>query len=102
MGIKMKGEDRRVWCFVGDMCAEGGAFYEAKKYAHNFDLPLCFVVESNEFSTDTPTREVWGIRESPPPLGQVRVIEEWPLGGILFYRYERIYPHVGCGIYVRF
>lgn len=58
--IKRKGEKRRVWCFVGDMAALGGAYYEAHAYAMGHDLPIYFVVENNGLSTNTPTWEVWG------------------------------------------
>ena len=32
--IKLKGEDKKVWCFIGDMTFETGIFYEVHKY-HN-------------------------------------------------------------------
>lgn len=50
----------RVHCFVGDMAAETGTFYEAQKYAENHDLPITFIVEDNHLSVCTPTRETWG------------------------------------------
>jgi len=31
------------------------------KYANNFDLPIQFIVEDNDFSVNTPTRKVWDI-----------------------------------------
>src|SRR5258708_15413485 len=51
---------QRVWCFVGDMAASGGAFFEADQYAHGHDLPVTFVVEDNGLSTNTPTARTWG------------------------------------------
>ena len=42
------------------MAAEGGVFYEAYKYSLNFKLPLNFVIEDNNLSTNTPTSKVWG------------------------------------------
>ena len=60
MSIKMKGEENKVWCFVGDMTFETGLFYETYKYARNFELPLEFVVEDNNLSTNTPVDETWG------------------------------------------
>ena len=53
--LKEKGSDRKVWCFVGDMGFETGEFHLCHKYAKNFDLPLQFVVEDNNLSTNTPT-----------------------------------------------
>ena len=38
------------------MTFETGIFYEVHKYARNFDLPIYFVVEDNEVSTQTPTK----------------------------------------------
>ena len=35
-------------------------FHEAYKYDQNFKLPLKFVVEDNDMSTNTKTSKVWG------------------------------------------
>ena len=88
MAIKQKGEPRHVWVFVGDMAAETGAFHECTKYAARNSLPVTFVVEDNELSTEVPTQEVWGLEEGEP-----RVIR---------YRYERGFPHAGVGTWVTF
>ena len=37
------------------MTFETGTFHECYKYAQNFELPLKFVVEDNNMSTNTPT-----------------------------------------------
>ncbi len=58
--IQMKGETNKVWCFIGDMTFESGIFHESYKYAKNFDLPIQFVVEDNNLSTNTPVDETWG------------------------------------------
>ena len=87
--IKMKGEKNKVWCFIGDMTFETGIFYEAYKYAKNFDLPLQFVVEDNGLSTNTPTDETWG--------GKKDVSDD-----IIYYKYERGFPHHGTGNWVLF
>ena len=89
MSIKMKSEDNRVWCFVGDMTFETGLFYETYKYARNFDLPIDFVVEDNGLSTNTPTKETWGGKQTPP-------------ADVFYYEYERTYPHHGTGNWVLF
>lgn len=88
MAIKRKGESRHVWVFVGDMAAETGAFHECTKYASRHDLPITFIVEDNELSTETPTQEVWGLEKGEP-----RVIS---------YKYKRGFPHVGVGEWVTF
>ena len=88
MGIKLKNEKNHVWCFIGDMTAESGVFYEVSKYARRNALPITFVVEDNGLSTDTPTQEVWGKQDGGP--------------NVLRYSYKRIYPHYGVGQFVKF
>jgi pyruvate dehydrogenase E1 component alpha subunit len=87
---KESGSDRKTWCFIGDMTFESGIFYEAHKYAKNFDLPLQFVVEDNNMSTNTPTDETWG--------GVKRDIPD----DVIYYKYEREFPHHGTGNWVLF
>ena len=88
--IKLKGEVNKVWCFIGDMTFESGIFYEAYKYAKNFNLPLQFVVEDNNMSTNTPTDETWG--------GVKRNVPD----DVIYYKYEREFPHHGTGNWVLF
>ena len=99
--LKMKQDDtlnknyyrdnkRKVWCFIGDMAFETGIFYEAHKYATNFDLPLIFVVEDNNMSTNTPTDETWNYKKRDIPYG------------VIYYQYERGFPHHGTGNWVLF
>ena len=88
--LKMKKSKRRVWCFIGDMTFETGIFYESYKYVKNFNLPLQFVVEDNNLSTNTPTDETWG-----------GVKREVP-NDIIYYSYERGYPHHGTGSWILF
>jgi len=88
--LRMKKSERRVWCFIGDMTFETGIFYESYKYVKNFDLPLQFVVEDNNLSTNTPTDETWGgIKRDVPD-------------DVIYYSYERGYPHHGTGSWVLF
>ena len=89
-GIKLKGGDEKVWVFVGDMSFETGVFYEVHKYARNYDLPLYFVVEDNEVSTNTPTLDTWG--------GIQREIPE----DVIYYKYKSKFPHYGTGKWVVF
>ena len=88
--IEVKGGTNKVWCFVGDMTFETGIFYEAHKYATNFNLPLQFVVEDNNMSTNTPTDETWG--------GVKRNVPD----DVIYYKYEREFPHHGTGNWVLF
>ena len=88
--LKMKKSERRVWCFIGDMTFETGVFYESYKYVKNFDLPLQFVVEDNNLSTNTPTDETWGgIKQLVP-------------NDVIYYKYDSIYPHHGTGTWILF
>lgn len=94
MAIRRKGEDRKVWCFVGDMTSETGAFYEAQKYAFNFKLPVTFVIEDNSKSVLTETRAAWGGRDLTHP------VSAWD--NVIRYEYELTWPHSGVGKWVAF
>ena len=84
-------DNQKVWLFVGDMTSETGIFHEAYKYSINQQLPIQFVIEDNNMSTDTPTNEVWGTKTN------------WrDNDNVIYYTYERIYPHHGIGIWVSF
>jgi len=88
MAIKRKEKNEKVWAFIGDMTAEMGITNECIKYASRHDLPVVFVIEDNGVSVNTPTQEIWGKSKSEP--------------NIITYRYERVYPHQGCGTWVVF
>lgn len=89
MSNKRKGINETVWCFVGDMTFETGTFMENYKYAKNFDLPIRFVVEDNEVSTNTPTIETWNNKTEIPD-------------DVIWYKYEKKWPHYGTGKWVIF
>lgn len=98
LAIKRKGENRHVWCFVGDMTAEAGIFYENAKYAELHGLPVTFVIEDNGESVGTPTDVVWGYdknKKKPDYLNQGRK-------NIIYYKYQKKWPHVGAGKWVTF
>ena len=59
LALKRNKAKKTVWCFIGDMTFETGIFHECYKYSRNFDLPLKFVVEDNDLSTNTPTEFAW-------------------------------------------
>ena len=102
MAIKRKNEQRHVWCFVGDMASQTGIFYECTRCAQNFNLPITFVIEDNSYSVNTPTREVWGIKGKPLPEGKIITVNQWETGKVLYYRYERGFPHSGTGVWLKF
>ena len=88
MALKRKRALNRVWVFVGDMTAEMGIFHECTKYAARHNLPITFVIEDNGLSVNTPTQKVWG--RSKSKLASMR------------YKYKRVHPHQGCGVWVIF
>lgn len=90
-GIKRYGGKEKVWCFVGDMCATGGAFHVATSFAGYRNLPIQFVIEDNGMSTNTPTHEAWG-SGSLNPLRWVHTTDH-----AMGYQYTRTLPHIGVG-----
>jgi pyruvate dehydrogenase E1 component alpha subunit len=94
MSIKRSGEDARVWCFMGEMTAETGIAHECLKYSRNHKLPIHFIVEDNEKSVCTDTREAW----NQPRLSFEGANDEY----VSYYRYATKYPHAGAGVRVQF
>ena len=94
MSIKRRGEDAKVYCFMGDMTSESGMAYECVKYSRNHKLPIHFIVEDNEKSVCTDTREVW----NQPRLTYEGANDEY----VSYYRYQTKYPHAGAGVRVQF
>ena len=86
---KRNGNNDIVWCFLGDMTYETGIFMENYKYSKNFNLPIKFVIEDNGVSTNTPTIETWGVKSEVP-------------NDIIWYEYEKQWPHYGTGKWVIF
>ena len=87
--IKKKRMKNKVWVFIGDMTYETGIFYECYKYANNFKLPIKFVVEDNNMSTNTKTIDAWGKKQNK-------------FKNIYYYSYKRKYPHHGIGKWILF
>ncbi|MGJ7914834.1 thiamine pyrophosphate-dependent enzyme [Massilia sp. LXY-6] len=94
MAIKRSGEDAKVYCFMGEMTSETGIAHESIKYSRNHSLPIHFVVEDNEKSVCTDTRETW----NQARLTYEEVNDEY----ITYYRYQTKYPHAGAGVRVQF
>jgi TPP-dependent pyruvate/acetoin dehydrogenase alpha subunit len=103
VGLAAAAQDgEHVWCWVGDMSAETGAFHEALKYARAHKLPITFVIEDNGLSVETPTREIWGENKwylQNPTVHEHYVTDE----NIVYYQYKNTrYPHAGAGVRVQF
>ncbi len=71
------------------MTFETGTFHECFKYSKNFKLPIKFIIEDNNMSTNSPTNSVWGKKSKVP-------------NGVKMYKYKRKYPHHGTGQWVLF
>lgn len=89
LAIKKKKTKDKVWVFVGDMTYETGVFHECYKYSRNFNLPIKFIVEDNNLSTNTPTKSAWGQKQKK-------------LKDVYYYSYKRKYPHHGTGKWILF
>ena len=95
--VKVRPENRNhVWCFVGDMTAHTGIFWECIKYAHFNDLPMTFVIEDNGLSTDTPTGEAWGLDNQ----SYFNILAKIFPGRMIYYKYKRKWPHYGTGKFI--
>jgi len=94
MSIKIKRGKERVHCFIGDMTAETGIAHECIKYSRNHKLPIRFIVEDNNKSVVTDTRQVWNSR--------TLTFEESQDEMVVHYKYENKYPHAGAGVRVQY
>lgn len=93
LDIKRKEGTNHVWCFVGDMTSETGAFFENWKYAVNHDLPITYIIENNGKSVCTETHKVWNTDE----LYFAKETRK-----IIYYEYQTKYPHAGAGARIQF
>ena len=89
LGNKLKKKQEKVWVFVGDMTYETGQFHEVYKYSKNFNLPIKFIVEDNNLSTNTPTNKAWNKKS--------KIYDD-----VIYYKYTRSYPHHGTGKWIPF
>jgi pyruvate dehydrogenase E1 component alpha subunit len=93
LAIKQNKENKKVWCFIGDMSFYTGAVQESIRYAEVHDLPITFIVADNRLSVTTPTREVWGNDIEKICLESKKCIR---------YEYTNCFPHAGIGEKVLF
>ena len=89
LGIKRNKKKNKVHVFIGDMTFETGVFHESYKYAKNFKLPINFIVEDNNLSTNTPTKYAWRKKS--------KIFKD-----IKYYKYRREFPHHGTGNWILF
>lgn len=89
-GLDRKNKTARVWCFVGDGAEDTGHFVEAVRFSLSRNLPVTFIIEDNDMSTDSSKQDRW---HNYKPVEASNIIR---------YSYKRIYPHVGMGKRVTF
>ena len=93
--VKLKNQkDTKVYCFIGEMTAETGIAHECIKYSRNFKLPIHFIVEDNEKSVCTDTRNAWNQKK----LTYENISDEY----VTYYHYTSKYPHAGAGKRIQF
>lgn len=93
--LKRQNKKGRAFIFCGEMSSETGSFFEAVKYAYNFDLPVTFIVCDNGLSVMTDTRDVWG---SQDPWFKGTKFEK----KVIYFKYKNEYPHSGLGKLIKF
>lgn len=94
LSIKLMNQDVHVWCFIGDTTAETGIASSCQRYASNHNLPITFVVEDNNQSVCTNTREVWNT--------QFLSFSNQFSDKVITYEYKSKFPHAGAGKRVQF
>jgi len=90
LSIKRNSSPEHVWCFLGDGAEDSGHFYEAARYVQGHDLPATFVIEDNDRSVETPTKERYGNYQV-----------DWP-SCVRRLSYTPTWPHIGTGNWVDF
>jgi TPP-dependent pyruvate/acetoin dehydrogenase alpha subunit len=92
--ISTSNSSEHVWCFIGDMTSQTGSARVAIEYANNFNLPITFVVEDNNNSVCSDTRNTWGCDSLE--------YEKHTFSNTISYKYISRYPHAGGGKRVQF
>ena len=93
-GEMLKSSNAHVWCFIGDMTSETGIAQTAIRYAEKHKLPITFIIEDNEISVLTNTREVW--------KSETLRFEEQNSPNVRYFKYKSKYPHAGAGQRIQF
>ena len=94
MAAKRKKKDEKTYVFMGEMTSETGIAHECIKYAKNQKLNIHWVIEDNEKSVCTPTRETWGQKKL--------TYENKTDPSVTYYKYNLKWPHAGAGKRVQF
>lgn len=107
LGVKLKGDNRMVFCFIGDMAASSGTGYEGIKYSVFNELPIRFIIENNSLSTNTPSALSWGLKDDwdkrSIEAGFNWLTPEEKDKYISYFEYKREkFPHQGIGKFIYF
>lgn len=94
VALQEHGDDRHVWCFIGDGATDEGHFWEALRYVNGKSLPVTFVIEDNDRSVSTNKERRWGLWDNLCRLLRDFNVDVW------YYDYTPTYPHVGSGKWV--
>ena len=94
LSIKRQNLNDKVYCFLGDMTAETGCFYENQKYSQTHKLPIIWVIEDNEKSVCTDTKAVWNLHHS--------TYEYHMLPNVIYFKYKNKWPHSGVNKRIQF
>ncbi len=95
MSLKLRKEkSTMVYCFMGEMTSETGIAHECIKYSISHDLPIHFIIEDNEKSVCTDTRNTWKLKK----LSYEGKNDKF----ITFYSYKSKWPHAGAGKRIQF
>jgi len=101
-GLKESLSDSRVFCFIGDMSFLTGIASEAIRFSIHHDLPITWVVEDNDVSVGTPTKDVWGDTTHMWYTTFRNLGKDCSNWDITYYRFNMTYPHSGTGTFVEF
>lgn len=103
LAIKRNKQSNKVVCFLGDMGSETGTFHECLKYSVNYDLPILWVIESNNKSVCTVTKDCWALKEFTYKNKELKKNEViWYNEKVLYFEYSSDYPHAGGGARIQF
>ena len=90
LSLKIRNEkNTMVYCFMGEMTSETGIVHECIKYSRNLNLPIHFIIEDNQKSVCTDTRETWKQKKLS--------YEDKNDKFVTFYSYKSKWPHAGAG-----
>jgi len=103
LAIKKQEKTNRVFCFLGDMAFRTGITHESIMYSISNNLPITFIVEDNQKSVGTPTKESWGsLVETKDLFDFYDNISSQSDTNLVYYKYDMTYPHSGTGVFVEF